>query len=156
MKLRFITAALLVAMPALVPRTAFAATPRASFTDIQNDVMCPSCREPLALAQSPQAYRERAFILTLIAHGDTKAQIEQALVAQYGPAVLGRPPASGFNLTVYVLPPAIVLIGLITLAVTLPRWRKRSRAAAPPSPAGPRIRPADARRLEDDLARFEG
>ncbi|HEY6397341.1 MAG TPA: cytochrome c-type biogenesis protein CcmH [Solirubrobacteraceae bacterium] len=136
MKLCLITAALLVAMLALAPQTAFGATPRASLTEIQNDVMCPSCREPLALAQSPQAYRERAFILALIAQGETKAQIEQALVAQYGPAVL--------------------LIGLITLAVTLPRWRKRSRAQAAPSPSGPVIKPADARRLEDELARYEG
>lgn len=156
MKLCLITAALLVAMLALAPQTAFGATPRASLTEIQNDVMCPSCREPLALAQSPQAYRERAFILALIAQGETKAQIEQALVAQYGPAVLGRPPASGFNLTVYLLPPAVLLVGLLTLAVTLPRWRRRSRAPAAPSPAGPRIKAADARRLDDELARYEG
>jgi cytochrome c-type biogenesis protein CcmH len=134
--------------------SALAATPRASLTDIENNVMCPSCREPLALAQSPQAYRERAFISALIAQGDTKAQIERALVAQYGPAVLGKPPASGFNLTVYLLPPAILLLGIVTLAVTLPRWRRRSRAAMLPVPE--RIRPADARRLEEDLARFDG
>jgi cytochrome c-type biogenesis protein CcmH len=155
MKLRW-TVSLVIAVLAATSAVALAATPRASYTDILNDVMCPSCREPLALAQSPQAYRERAFIQTLIAQGETKAQIERALEAQYGPAVLGRPPASGFNLTVYVLPPAVVLLGLITLAVTLPRWRKRSRAAAAPLPAQPRIAPADARRLEDDLARYEG
>jgi cytochrome c-type biogenesis protein CcmH len=157
MKLRcLIAAALAVATTALVPATCLATPPRASLTDIENDVMCPSCREPLALAQSPQAYRERAYIVALIAQGDTKAQIERALVAQYGPAVLGRPPASGFNLAVYVLPPAVVLAGLMLLAVTLPRWRKRSRAPAPPLAAAPRIDPADARRLEDDLARYEG
>ncbi len=33
--------------------------PRASLTDIENDVMCVSCREPLAVAQSPQAESER-------------------------------------------------------------------------------------------------
>jgi hypothetical protein len=42
----------------------------------------------------------------------------------------------------------------VTLAVTLPRWRRRSRAAMLPVPE--RIRPADARRLEEDLARFDG
>ncbi len=29
--------------------------PRASLTDIENDVMCVSCSEPLIVAQSPQA-----------------------------------------------------------------------------------------------------
>ena len=78
---------------------------KASLTDIENDVMCVSCHEPLAVAQSPQAIAERNYIRTLIAQGQTKAQIEQALVGQYGPAVLGKPPAHGFNLTVYILPP---------------------------------------------------
>ena len=80
---------------AATPSAAVATAPRASLTDIENDVMCVSCREPLALAQSPQAIAERDFIRTLIAQGQTKSQIEQALLAQYGPAVLGRPPASG-------------------------------------------------------------
>ena len=137
---------------------AAAATPRASLTDIENEVMCVSCREPLALAQSPQALAERDFIRTLIAQGQSKRQIEQALVAQYGPAVLGRPPARGFNLTVYVLPPALVIIGLATLAVVLPRWRRRSRAQAadaqraPPAP----LPEAERRRLDQELATFDG
>jgi cytochrome c-type biogenesis protein CcmH/NrfF len=136
--------------------TAAAAAPRASLTDIENDVICVSCHEPLALAQSPQAESERTFIRSLIAQGQTKAEIEKTLVAQYGPAVLGRPPAHGFNLTVYILPPALLLAGLALLAITLPKWRRRARAAtAERAPAGPRLDAADARRVEEDLARYE-
>jgi cytochrome c-type biogenesis protein CcmH len=135
-----------------VPAALAATGSRASLTDIENDVMCVSCREPLAVAESPQAYAERNFIRTLIGRGETKAEIEQALVAQYGPAVLGRPPAHGFNLTIYVLPPALVLLGIALLAVTLPRWRRRARAGATVEPS-PRLSPADARRLNDDLGR---
>jgi len=145
--------AILLAALAIAPAIAAAATPRTSLADIENDVMCVSCREPLALAQSPQAIRERAFVQTLIAQGETKSQIIQALVGQYGPAVLGKPPASGFNLTVYVLPPAVLLLGLAILAVWLPRWRRRARELA--LPAAPRLDSADARRLEEDLARYD-
>jgi cytochrome c-type biogenesis protein CcmH len=138
------------------PSAAGASPPRASLTDIENDVMCVSCHEPLALAQSPQAFAERDFIRSLIAQGQTKAQIERALVVQYGPAVLGRPPAHGFNLTVYILPPVLVLAGVVILAITLPKWRRRARArAATPAPAGPALDSADARRLNEDLARRE-
>jgi cytochrome c-type biogenesis protein CcmH len=137
------------------PAQALVSTPRASLTDIENDVMCVACREPLAVAQAPQAYAERDYIRSLIAQGKTKREIEQALVAQYGPAVLAKPPAHGFNLTVYVLPPALLLLGAAILAIALPRWRRRTRATAVGTPAKPRLTPADARRLEEDLARYE-
>ena len=51
----------------IVVGPAVAAVPRTSLTDVEADVMCVSCREPLALAQSPQAIAERAFIRGSIA-----------------------------------------------------------------------------------------
>ncbi len=129
--------------------------PRASLTDIENDVMCVSCREPLAVAQSPQANAERGYIRSLIAQGLTKHQIEQNLVAQYGVAVLGKPPASGLNLSVYILPPAILAAGVAILAIALPRWRRRTRAAPGPAAASaPPLEPAEADRLERELSQF--
>ena len=154
--MRHAAASLLTAVTlAAIPTQALAAAPRASLTDIENDVMCVACREPLAVAQSPQAYAERNYIRSLIAQGQTKRQIEQALVAQYGPAVLAKPPAHGFNLTVYVLPPALLLLGAAILAFVLPRWRRRTRATPAGTPSKPRLTPADARRLEEDLGQYE-
>jgi cytochrome c-type biogenesis protein CcmH/NrfF len=143
---------------ALTASLATAATPRASLTDIENDVMCVACHEPLAVSQSPQGEAERNYIRSLIAQGETKSQILNALVAQYGPAVLGRPPAHGFNLAVYIVPPAIVAVGLAILGITLPRWRRRTRNAAKPVEAQPRPRldAGDAKRLEEELARYDG
>ncbi|HTT28385.1 MAG TPA: cytochrome c-type biogenesis protein CcmH [Solirubrobacteraceae bacterium] len=150
--------ALMAGLQALAPAAASATpTPRASLTDIESDVMCTSCREPLEVAQSPQADSERAYIRMLIAQGETKQQIINNLVAQYGPSVLGKPPAHGFNLTVYILPPAILILGVAILFVTLPRWRRRTRAAvAQPPPDLKPLDPGEARRLDDDLARFGG
>lgn len=132
---------------------AAAATPRASLTEIENDVMCVACHESLALAQSPEAFSERAYIRQLIGQGLTKKQIERELVAAYGPAVLGQPPAQGFNLLIYVLPPVLVAIGIVALVLTVPRWRRRSRLAASPLRAGPPLDPVDIRKLDEDLAR---
>jgi len=157
--LRRFTLFAVVAACVVSPAAALAASqcPRASLTDVENDVMCTSCREPLAVAQAPQADSERSYIRGLIAQCMTKHQIEQNLVAQYGEAVLGKPPASGLNLTVYILPPAILVAGLAILAVTLPRWRRRTRAApAPPSKYSAALDPAEAARLEEDLSQFRG
>lgn len=139
-------------------QAASAAPTRASLMDVESEFMCVVCNEPLAVAQSPQAYRERDFIRTLIAKGETKAQIERAMVAVYTSAVLAKPPAHGFNLTVYVLPPAILVAGIVILAVTLPRWRRRRQQAAAAAAAVPSetFSAAEERRLDEELSRFAG
>lgn len=129
--------------------------PRASYIEVLNDVMCVVCHEPLAVSQSPEAFQERQYIRTLIAQGETKRQIEHNLVEQYGPAVLARPPANGVNLLVYIVPPVVLILGLGTLAIFLPRWRRRARqtSAGPTQSAAP-LDPTDAKRLNDDLGRY--
>lgn len=149
------TLAVIAILALAAPPLALGATPRASLPDVENDVMCVVCNEPLAVSQSPEADRERAFISNLIAKGYTKRQIERALVAQYGQSVLALPPAHGFNLTVYILPPAILLLGGGGLAFALPRWRRRTRAAGERAPL-PALEPGDAHRLDEDLARHSG
>jgi cytochrome c-type biogenesis protein CcmH/NrfF len=150
--------ALVASLSAAAPTGASAAmAPQASLTDIESDVMCTACREPLEVANSPQADSERAYIRALIAQGETKSQILQNLVSQYGTAVLGKPPARGFNLTVYVIPVAILVAGAAILAFTLPRWRRRTRAASrEPAATGPALDPADAQRLDQELSQFRG
>jgi cytochrome c-type biogenesis protein CcmH len=155
-----IAAALGLAALLALPAPGLAARARASLTDIENDVMCVVCNESLAVAQSSQADQERSFIQMLINQGDTKAQIERQLVAQYGPAVLGRPPASGFSLSLYVLPPALVALGVAILLLTLPRWRARSRARAAaqnmPPGSSPTLKPDESERLDAELSHFGG
>jgi len=135
---------------------------RTTLPAIEEQAMCVTCKIPLPLAQSPQANRERAFIAQLIAAGDTEAQIKRALVREYGPAVLALPSAHGFDLAAYLVPAAVVLGVLVLLGLLLPRWRARARADAPPGGAGgaggdpsSTLSPADAARLEADMARFD-
>lgn len=150
------TAALIAAAALLVAAPAGATVkPRASLTDIENDVMCVVCNTPLAVSQAPEADRERAFINNLISQGETKPQIERAMVTQYGPSVLALPPAHGFNLTVYILPPAIVLLGAAGLIYALPRWRRRTRTTTADASPAPSLDPVDAERLEQDLAKHD-
>jgi cytochrome c-type biogenesis protein CcmH len=131
--------------------------PRASLTEIESQVMCTACREPLAVAQSPEADQERDYIRTLIAQGQTQKQILQNMVDQYGVGVLGRPPAHGFNLSIYLLPPAILIAGIAIIAVTLPRWRRRTRAATlDPEQLLPPLDPLDQERLDKELSQFRG
>jgi cytochrome c-type biogenesis protein CcmH len=150
--------ATVMALAAAVPPSSGAAStpaPRTSLPVIERQVMCVTCKIPLNVAQSAQADRERAFIQSLIDQGDDEAQIKRALVGQYGPTVLGLPGAHGFDLTAYLVPLAVVLALLVTLALLLPRWRRRDGAPAAGEPGGKGMGAADAARLESDLARFD-
>ncbi len=149
-------ATVVVAAAGLAPVTASGATARASLPAIERQVMCAACGVPLNIAESPQADRERAFIQSLIDQGQTTAQIRQALVAQYGPAVLATPAKHGFGLVAYLVPVAVAAMLIALLALLLPRWRRRAGKGAPPSPPPAALSPADAARLESDLARFDG
>lgn len=139
---------------ALATPAAGAAAQRASFTQIEDDLMCVACHESLAVAQSPEAFSERQYVRTLIAQGATRRQIERDMVAQYGPAVLAKPPASGFGILVYIIPPLVLVLGVLTVAVTLPRWRRRSHVAGGRMPSAPHsLSIDDARRLDEELSR---
>ena len=131
------------------------ARPQTSLPVIERQVMCVTCKIPLNVAQSQQANRERAFIQSLIDEGKTEAQIKDALLAQYGPTVLGLPGAHGFDLTVYLVPLAAFLALLVTLAVLLPRWRRHARARSAGAEPLPALDAGDSARLDADLARFD-
>jgi len=148
-------AALLVALVAALasPGTAFAIAPKASLVDIEDEVMCTTCKIPLNIAESEQADRERALIRGYIARGLDKQQIKDALVVEYGEDVLALPDTGGVGLTAYAVPIALVLGVAAGLALLLPRWRRRSPAAIGDD-ATPRLDEADARRLDEDLGRY--
>ena len=54
--------------------------------------------------------------------GETPAQITGYFVAQYGEQVLSSPPKRGFNLTAWVLPFAVMLIGGVVIYIALKKW----------------------------------
>ena len=136
-----------------LPSAAAGADPQATLVDIEDEVMCPVCGTPLNQAQgAPQANRERAFIRRLIAQGDSKQEIKRKLVAQYGPQVLATPQGHGFQAASWLVPAGVGAAALALLTLAVARWRRRSVAtAAVPEP----LAPAEARRLDEDLARYD-
>ena len=159
MRPRRIAAALLATLVALVTCAApalAAGSSRLSLPRIQQDFMCTICHEPLNEARSDEAYQENGILRQLIAQGDGLPQIKRVMVSQYGPGVLADPPAHGFNLLAYIIPGVVIALGVTTVAVTIPRWRRRAahqNAERPPDPPASALSDDDAERLEADLAR---
>jgi cytochrome c-type biogenesis protein CcmH/NrfF len=139
---------------ALLPAAASAAAaPQTNLPDVEDEVMCPICGTLLELSESPQAERQRAFVARLIAAGRTKAEIKDALVAQYGRQVLALPGGSGFNLSAYLVPAIAFAAAALALALGVRRWRRAGGGAGPSAAPGPDGE--DAERLEADLARYD-
>jgi cytochrome c-type biogenesis protein CcmH len=143
---------LALALAAATP--AMAATPRASFNDLEDEVMCDVCGIPLNIAESPRAEQQRQELKQMIAQGLTKKQIKDRLVAQYGPSILATPQDHGFSLAAYIVPIVAVLAALIALAIAIPRWRRRRPPPGSEDDDAPGLSAADTRRLNEDLARF--
>lgn len=126
---------------------------RARVQQMYELLMCTLCRESLAVAQSPQSYEERAVVRQYVAAGLTVKQIENRMVAQYGQAVLAKPPAHGFGVLVYIVPPVVVLAGIGLLLYTVPRWRRRTaQAARDGTESAPELSAQESERLNRELA----
>jgi cytochrome c-type biogenesis protein CcmH len=156
MRARAAAAALLAfAALAATPMAVVAATPQTSLSEISSEVMCPVCGTLLELAESPQAQREKVFVQRLVDAGRTKAQIKDALVAEYGDEVLALPQGSGFSLSAYLVPIIGFVIAVIALCFGVAKWRRAGEKSDRDGPdtAGPSRE--DSERLDADLARYD-
>jgi cytochrome c-type biogenesis protein CcmH len=141
--------ALILAAFALLPA---AAPAQVQISDVEDEVMCPICGTLLELSDSPQAQRQKAFIAKMIADGKSKAEIKDALVEEYGTAVLAEPEGSGFELSAYLVPAIALLAAVVGLAIGVARWRRHG-GDGPPSAAPPAGE--DSARLDADIARYD-
>jgi cytochrome c-type biogenesis protein CcmH/NrfF len=131
------------------------AVPQTTVNEIEGEVMCPICGTLLELSDSPQAQREKVYVAKLVAAGKSKSEIKDDLVAQYGPAVLALPRASGFDLTAYLVPVLAILVAAIVLAFSVTRWRRDAKHSSPEGATESAPRGEDAERLETDIARYD-
>jgi cytochrome c-type biogenesis protein CcmH len=146
--LAVVAAALVLAGPA-----AACAQPRTSQAFLEGQVMCPTCHTTLDMSNAPTAERIKAFIRRRIAACWTAQRIEDALVANYGPAILAEPPHKGFDLLAWWLPIAGVLGGGLVLAFGVWRW-SRGRDGEPPAGAS-ELDDETERKIDELLAGME-
>ena len=139
--------AALVAVP-----VASASEARPTLEDLEDEIMCPVCPgETLEQSSSPAAQQVERFIAVRIRAGDSKQEIKDKLVEQYGPPILAAPPREGFDLLAWVLPLAGALGAALVLGFAAWRW---SRGREPPATAAP-LDPELERKLDRELARLD-
>lgn len=115
------------------------AAQRAAALDTQ--IRCPSCAD-LSVAESTasSAIAVRHEVAQLAAAGVSDQDIEQRLLAQYGPSILLSPPDSGLSSLVWLLPLVAGVLAAAALGVFFWRrsrtWRQL-RAQVAEVPGGP-------------------
>lgn len=127
--------------------------------ELESELTCPTCRTTLAMSDAPVADRMRAFLRARHSAGDSESEVKARLVDEFGEGVLAAPPARGFNLLAWALPIAGGLLATLVVGLLAWRWaRGRGEAAAPDPSANGRVKldPELEKRLDEELARFEG
>ena len=86
---------------------------------------CPVC-QGLSIQDSPSelAIQMRGVVRDQLAAGKTPDDVKRYFVDKYGEWILLEPKAEGFNVLVYVLPIAAVLIGVAVVATAVRRWSR--------------------------------
>ena len=92
---------------------------------IAKGMYCPVCENvPLDVCPTLACKQWRETIREKLTLGWNQEQIEQYFVEQYGDRVLATPPAHGLNWAVYLIPPAVFLLGAAVLVGAMRSWRR--------------------------------
>ena len=112
----------------------------ARFDDLGHKMMCTcGCGQVLLQCNHlgcPGLARESEELQAAINHGDSDNAILIAFQNEYGPTVLAAPMFTKFNLVAWIVPPALLLLGILGTVVLVRRWRRRA-AALPPAERDP-------------------
>jgi cytochrome c-type biogenesis protein CcmH len=116
------------------------------FDKLGHRMMCTcSCAQVLLECNHvgcPNSEGMRQELMAGVTNGDSDTTIFDAFVAKYGPTVLAAPTTKGFNLVAWIMPFAVLILGIGGTALLIRRWKLRTVPLPPASqtPNFPEIR----------------
>lgn len=118
---------------------------------VARNLYCPICENvSLDVCPTTACAQWRDLIREQLAAGQSEQQIKDYFAARYGDQVLPQPPARGFSLLIYVIPPLVIAVAFFAA------WRlfRKPPSAAISQPGQPSL--SDLARVEADLRRRSG
>jgi len=138
--------------------TTAAADPTANstrFDKLGHRMMCTcSCAQVLLECNHvgcPNSDGMRQELLAGVTNGDSDNTIFDAFVQKYGPTVLAAPTTKGFNLVAWIMPFAVLFLGIGGTALLIRRWKLRTVPLPPLSPTPNFLNIRDRIRRETEL-----
>jgi cytochrome c-type biogenesis protein CcmH len=97
--------------------------------EIATELRCVVCQN-LSVADSPSemAQQMRAIVREQVVAGRTPEQIKDFFVSKYGQWVLLKPKTTGFSALLWILPYAVLVMGILGALWFVRRWTKRTNA----------------------------
>jgi len=93
--------------------------------DISNELMCPVCQgQTVAESNSQLALSMKEVIKIKVSKGESKKEILDYFISQYGETILAKPPLKGFSLLLWLSPP-LILVGSIIFWIRIVRKNKK-------------------------------
>lgn len=127
-----------------------AGSPSTRFDKIGHKLMCTcGCAEILLECNHvgcPNSSTEIAELHAQIDAGASNAQIFRVFAAKYGPIVLAAPMRGGFDDVAWIVPFAVLVLGILAIILLLRFWQRRHARLYPPVPDAPETRVATALR----------
>lgn len=110
---------------AAVQQTARDVTLEQRTTAVASLLRCPVC-QGLSIQDSPSelAQQMRGVVRDQLAAGRTPEEVKQYFIEKYGEWILLEPEAHGFNMLVYILPVAAVIVGAVVVVLAVRRWSR--------------------------------
>jgi cytochrome c-type biogenesis protein CcmH len=142
---------------AIVPGSASAY----AISDVSSKIIC-QCGCGSVLDQCPHqdcgwGVPAKEFISQQLGKGKTPEDLLQYYVSQFGQKILAAPTKTGFNITAWVTPFALLIAGGLAIYYLVRLWvqegKERETYAAASPPEG--IREEIVRRFEDELKHFD-
>lgn len=142
---RLLAIVALVCMPALAAEVAEERLER-QMLEIAAQLRCAVCQnQPVSESQAELARDMRAIIREQLAAGKSGDEIIAYFVARYGDYVLLKPPMDRVGAAVWLLPPALLVVITVFVALFLRRRLRRTVPLAPELDEEDRIRVRAAR-----------
>ncbi len=125
---------------------------------VEEKLIAPCCfMQTLANHSSPKADELKREIRDLLQQGRSEEEVLQYFLDTYGERILAVPQPRGFNMLAYFVPPLLVLVAAVGMALWIRRHTARPSTARPPADeVPPRTNdPALVERMRAELANFE-
>ena len=126
--------------------------------DIAKDLICTcGCGKMLNVCEMESAKQMKASIKEMIDQGQGRDQIIKYFVDRYGEKVLAAPPKRGFNLTAWIIPFVVIVIGagIVYLVITRGVFRGKIRQKRMRKNPPPEIEGKYSEKLKKELEKFE-